>query len=106
MWQNILSDPEKLTYCDQVMPCVIIELSVLVQVIACRLLSAKSLPEAMVTFCQLDSLEQTVKKFEMSYTIFDSMKCIWQGHLQNVSHLVLGLSVLRHSITCHIIHIT
>ena len=34
---------------------------VLVQVMACCLLSAKSLPETMVTFCQLDPLERSLK---------------------------------------------
>ena len=34
---------------------------------ACRLYSAKSLPEAMVSYCQLDPLELTSMQFESKY---------------------------------------
>ena len=38
-------------------------LSALVQLMACRLFGAKPLPEPMLTYCQLDSYEQTSVKF-------------------------------------------
>ena len=38
--------------------------SALVQVMACRLLGAKPLPELMLTYCQLDPQEQSSVKFE------------------------------------------
>ena len=52
--------------------------STLVQVMACRLFGAKPLPEPMLTFCQLDPLEQTSVKFESKYEIFRCWNCIWK----------------------------
>ena len=37
---------------------------------ACHLYDAKPLPEPMMTYCQVDPLEQTSVKFESKYKIF------------------------------------
>ena len=56
---------------------------VLVQVMACHLLGAKPLPEPMLTYCQLDPLEQTSVNFKSKYEVFHSWKCIWKCRLRN-----------------------
>ena len=50
--------------------------SSLVQIMACRLFSAKPLPESMMFFCQLDSQEQISVKFKLEFYHFHSRKCI------------------------------
>ena len=50
--------------------------SALVQIMACRLFGAKPLPEPLLTYCQLDSQEQTSVKFESQNKTFHSRKCI------------------------------
>ena len=50
----------------------------LVQVMACRLLGAKPLPEPMLIYCQLDSWEQISMKFESQFYHFHSRKFIWK----------------------------
>ena len=59
--------------------------STLVQVMACRLLGAKPLPEPVVTYCQLDPQEQTsVNFFNRNPNIFidentfENAVCNWQ----------------------------
>ena len=52
--------------------------SALVQVMACRLFGAKPLPERMLTYCQLDSWEQTSVKMSSKQNTFHSQKCIWK----------------------------
>ena len=49
--------------------------SALVQIMACRLISAKPLSEPMLEYCYL---EQTSVKFESKYKTFHSWKCIWK----------------------------
>ena len=44
--------------------------SALVQVMACRLFDAKPLPEPMLAYCQLDSWEQILVKFESEFYNF------------------------------------
>ena len=44
--------------------------SALVQIMACRLIGAKPLPEPTLTYCQLDPKEQTSVKFESRYGNF------------------------------------
>ena len=61
--------------------------SKLVQVMACRLFGAKSLPELMLTYCQLDPEEQTSVKFKSKYKTFHSRKCTWKCRLRNGGHL-------------------
>ena len=48
---------------------------------ACRLFGAKPLPEPMLAYCQLDSLEQISMKFESWFYHFHSRKCIWKYRL-------------------------
>ena len=55
--------------------------SSLVHVIACRLFGAKPLPEPMLTYCQLDSWEQILVKFESEFCHFHSRKCNWKCRL-------------------------
>ena len=64
--------------------------SVLLKVMACRLLGAKPLPQPMLTHCQSDPLKQTSVKFESKYKTFDWWKCIWTYHLWNGDHFVQG----------------
>ena len=47
--------------------------SSLVQVMACRLLGAKPLPEPMLPYCQLNSWEQISVKFEPEFYHFQKM---------------------------------
>ena len=55
--------------------------SALVQLMACRLFGAKSLPEPMLAYCQLDSREHISVKFESEFYHFHSRKCIWKCRL-------------------------
>ena len=55
--------------------------SSLVQVMACRLFSAKPLLETILLYCQLDSWEQVSVKFEPEFYHFHSRKCIWKCRL-------------------------
>ena len=55
--------------------------SALIKVIACRLFGAKPLPEPMLTYSQLDSLEQILVKFESEFCHFHSRKCVWNCRL-------------------------
>ena len=57
---------------------------------ACRLIGAKPLPEAMLSCCQLDPSEQTSAKFESKYKDFHSWKCIRKCRLRNGGHFVQG----------------
>ena len=47
--------------------------SSLVQIMACRLLGAKPLPEPMLSYCQLDSV-----KYESEFYHFQWRKCNWK----------------------------
>ena len=53
----------------------------LVQVMACRLLGAKPLPEPILAYCQLDSWEHISVKFESEFYHFHSRKCNWNYRL-------------------------
>ena len=53
-----------------------------------RLSVATSLPEPMLTCCQLNPWEQTTMKFESTYKHFHSWQCIWKGRLRNGGHFV------------------
>ena len=65
--------------------------SALVQIMACRIFGTKPLSKAMLTYCQLDSNEQTSMKVEARYKPFHSRKCmIWKHRLQNGGHFVQG----------------
>ena len=64
--------------------------SALMQIMACRLFSAKSLPEPMPTCCQLNLYEQSTVKFESKYKKNHSRKCVWKCSLQNGGHFVQG----------------
>ena len=48
---------------------------------ACCLFGAKTSPELMLAYCQLDSWEQISVKFESEFYHFHSRKCIWNCHL-------------------------
>ena len=61
--------------------------SSLIQVMACRLFSTKPLPEPMLTFSQLDPLEQSSVKFESKHKIF-----IDQNAFEKVCKMVAILS--------------
>ena len=52
--------------------------SVLVQIMACRLFSAKPLPAPMLVYCLLDPQEQNSVEFESKHKIINSWKCIWK----------------------------
>ena len=66
--------------------------SALVQVIACRLSGAKSLPEPMLPYCQLDPWEQTSVNFESKFKKKTclSWKCVSKCRLRSGGHFVQG----------------
>ena len=55
--------------------------SALVQVMTCRLSGAKPLPELMLAYCRMDSLERISMIFESKFYHVHSCKCIWNCHL-------------------------
>ena len=65
--------------------------SVLLQVITCRLIGAKPLPEPMLTYCQLDPSEQTAMNFESKSKTFQAISWadvdpdLWH-HLVSLGH--------------------
>ena len=64
--------------------------SALVQVMACRVLDAKPLPEPMLTYCQLDSWQHILVKFESEFYHFHSRKNAIENVCQTGGHLVQG----------------
>ena len=64
--------------------------SALVQIMACRLFSAKPLSKPMLSYCQLDPRKQTSVKSLSKYKTFHSWKCIWKYPLWNGGHFVQG----------------
>ena len=62
----------------------------LVQVMTCRLFGAKSLPEPMLTYCQLNPQKQISVKYESKYKTFNTWQGIWKRGLWNSGHFVLG----------------
>ena len=63
---------------------------------ACRLVSAKALPEPMLPYCQLDSWEQISVKFESEFYHFHSRKCIWICRLPRWQPFCPGGDKLTH----------
>ena len=61
-----------------------------VQVMACRLFGAKSLPEPMLAYCQLDPYEQSSVKFQSKFKHYHWRKGIWKCRLQFSRKIVLG----------------
>ena len=64
--------------------------SALVQMMACRLFSAKPLSKPMLGFCLLHPQEQSSVKFWSKYKTFHSQKCIWISRLWNGGDFVQG----------------
>ena len=64
--------------------------SSLVQVMACHLFVAKPLPEPMLVYCLLHSLELISVKFEFEFYPFHSRQCIWKCHLPKWQPLCPG----------------
>ena len=62
--------------------------STMAQVMACRLLGTKPLPEPMLNHCQLDHWEWLSMKFKVKYKTFHSWKCIWSYRARNDCHFV------------------
>ena len=62
----------------------------LAQVMACRLLDTKPLPEPMLIYCQLEPSGQLSMKIESQFLHFHSRICVWKCCLRNGSHLVQG----------------
>ena len=62
----------------------------LVQLMACRLVGAKPLPDLILEYCWLDPEEQTSMKFQSILVHFHSRKCIWKCHLGNGSDFVMA----------------
>ena len=58
------------------------------QVMACRRLCVKPLPEQMLAYCQLEPLKQISMKLESKYEPFHTVNCSWKFHLQNTAHYV------------------
>ena len=66
----------------------------LFQVMACRLLGTKPLPEPMLAYAQLDSWEQISVQFESEFYHFHSRKLILNV-CQNDGHFVQGGDELK-----------
>ena len=62
----------------------------LVQIMACCLFGTKPLPEPMITYFQLDLLEQTSVIFLVEYTDFHSRKCVSKRCVENDGYFVLA----------------
>ena len=69
--------------------------SALVRVMAFCLLGAKSLPEPLLIYCQMDLQEHTSVKFEWKYKTFHSWKCIWTCCLRKWSPFCPGGDELK-----------
>ena len=67
-----------------------------IQIMVCRLLGAKPLPEPMLVYCQLDSWEQISVKFKSEFYHFYSRQCIWICHLPIWWPLCPGGDELNH----------
>ena len=67
-----------------------VNFSPLAQVMVCRPLGAKPLPEPMLTYCQLVHWEQISVKFESKWIYFHSIKCFWKCRLRNGGYFVQG----------------
>ena len=65
----------------------------LVQIMPCRLFCAKTLPETMLTYCQLDPQEQTSVRYGTKYKMFSSWKWIWKWRLRNGVQGGMGMGV-------------
>ena len=61
----------------------------------CRLFDAKSVPEPMLTYCELDSWKQISVKFVFEFYHFHPRKCIWIYRLQNGSYFSCDIVVLQ-----------
>ena len=62
--------------------------SALVQIMACRLDSAKPLSEPMLTYCEIDPKEHISMKFYLKFKYFYSRKCVCKCRLRNGGHFV------------------
>ena len=76
MWRDLVnSSPASAAYTRQWTG------SALVQIMTCRLSSAKPLPELMLVYCRMDSIEQISMILESKLYHVHSSKCIWNCHL-------------------------
>ena len=62
--------------------------SSLVQVMACRLVGTKPLPEPVLIYSNLKAQEQTFVKLNEKHDAFHQRTCIWKCHLQFIGHFV------------------
>ena len=62
----------------------------LLQIMACRLFSAKPLSKPMLPYYQLDPTEHISVKFYSKFKSFHSRSCTWKCPLRNGSHFVLA----------------
>ena len=69
-----------------------------VKVMACRLFSAKPLPEPMLAYCQLDCWEQISLRCKSKIYHFHSTKCIWNCRLPKWRPFCPGGDELTHQI--------
>ena len=67
-------------------------------VMACCLSSAKSLPEPVLSFCQLDPQEQTSVTFNSKCKSFLSRKYILKCHLQKISSVLLRSQCINNDV--------
>ena len=64
------------------------------EILACCLVSTKSLSEPMLPYCQLNPDEHISVKLYLNFKSFVSMKCTLKCHLQKAV-ICLDLSMLR-----------
>ena len=73
----------------------------LLQIMVCRLFSAKPIFEPMFTYCQWDPKEQNSVKLWSKFEHFLSRKYVWKCCLQIWRPFCLSLSVLKNGLVIH-----
>ena len=66
--------------------------------IPCCLFGTKPLPKPMLTYCRLDSKEQTSVKFVLKWNTFHSWKYIWKCGLWNGGQIVSASMCSLHTV--------
>ena len=64
----------------------------------CRMFGARPLPEPTLSYCQLNSWDQTPVKFESKYKTFHSWKCIGKCRLRRAGQFFQGGDGLKKNV--------
>ena len=68
---------------------------------ACYLVGAKPLSEAMQQYCKLDPYVQTSMKFEFRFKHFHARKCIWKCRLRSIGHFISASITPPYNMICN-----